>query len=233
MPKKRKKGSFVEESLQQKIRAMNARGEKRVLKTWSRSSTVTPEFVGHTVAVHNGDKFIPVHLTEQMVGHRLGELAPTRTFKGRKLVDKYRFASRGTFSARIHTPHGDFYTSTPTVPSPTSTPEKLATIADYQRARRGFATDASLAEVLGVHRTRLAAWKRGIETPTPENARLLSHVAVTVTELGEFLDPEVIHDWLLTEQITLGGRTPAESLREGRLAEVLYAANASEHGAYT
>ena len=82
MPRSLKKGPFVEESLQKKIRAMNEKGEKRVAKTWSRSSTITPEFVGHTLAVHNGNKFIPVYLTEQMVGHKLGEFAPTRTYRG-------------------------------------------------------------------------------------------------------------------------------------------------------
>ena len=81
MPRSLKKGPFVEESLMKKIRAMNEKGEKRVAKTWSRSSTITPEFVGHTLAVHNGNKFIPVYLTEQMVGHKLGEFAPTRIFK--------------------------------------------------------------------------------------------------------------------------------------------------------
>ena len=90
MPRSLKKGPFVENSLEKKIRAMNEKGEKRVVKTWSRASTVTPEFVDHTLAVHNGNKFIPVYLTEQMVGHKLGEFAPTRTFKGHggKLADK-------------------------------------------------------------------------------------------------------------------------------------------------
>ncbi len=82
MPRSLKKGPYVEESLLRKIDEMNSRGEKRVVKTWSRSSTVTPEFVGHTLAVHNGNKFIPVYLTENMVGHKLGEFAPTRTFRG-------------------------------------------------------------------------------------------------------------------------------------------------------
>ena len=77
-----KKGPFVQESLLKKVQSMNARNEKRVVKTWSRSSTVAPEFVGHTFAVHNGNKFIPVYVTENMVGHKLGEFAPTRTFKG-------------------------------------------------------------------------------------------------------------------------------------------------------
>lgn len=77
-----KKGPFVQESLLKRVRSMNARNEKRVVKTWSRSSTVAPEFVGHTFAVHNGNKFIPVYVTENMVGHKLGEFAPTRLFRG-------------------------------------------------------------------------------------------------------------------------------------------------------
>ncbi len=77
-----KKGPFVQEALQKKVDAMNAKNEKRVIKTWSRASTVLPEFVGHTFAVHNGNKFIPVYVTENMVGHKLGEFAPTRLFRG-------------------------------------------------------------------------------------------------------------------------------------------------------
>jgi small subunit ribosomal protein S19 len=77
-----KKGPYVEESLLVKIRGLNDRNEKKVFKTWSRRSTVTPEFVGHTLAVHNGNKFIPVYITENMVGHKLGEFAATRLFRG-------------------------------------------------------------------------------------------------------------------------------------------------------
>lgn len=77
-----KKGPFVQESLYKKVEAMNAAGEKKVLKTWSRASTIFPEFVGHTFAVHDGRKHVPVYVTEDMVGHKLGEFAPTRTFKG-------------------------------------------------------------------------------------------------------------------------------------------------------
>ena len=77
-----KKGPFVQPSLVQKVTGMNARNEKRVVKTWSRASTVLPDFVGHTFAVHNGNKFIPVYVTENMVGHKLGEFAPTRLFRG-------------------------------------------------------------------------------------------------------------------------------------------------------
>ena len=77
-----KKGPFVEAKLFARIEDMNAKGEKRVLKTWSRSSTIFPEFVGHTIAVHDGRKHVPVYVIEDMVGHKLGEFAPTRTFKG-------------------------------------------------------------------------------------------------------------------------------------------------------
>jgi small subunit ribosomal protein S19 len=77
-----KKGPFVEESLYKKVLEMNNKSEKRVLKTWSRASTIFPEFVGHTFAVHDGRKHVPVYVTEEMVGHKLGEFAPTRLFKG-------------------------------------------------------------------------------------------------------------------------------------------------------
>ena len=77
-----KKGPFVDTPLLEKLEAMNRANEKKVIKTWSRRSTVIPEMVGHTMAVHNGRKFIPVYVTENMVGHKLGEFAPTRLFKG-------------------------------------------------------------------------------------------------------------------------------------------------------
>jgi small subunit ribosomal protein S19 len=86
-----KKGPFVQEALAKKVSVLNASNEKRVIKTWSRASTVLPEFVGHTFAVHNGNKFVPVYVTENMVGHRLGEFAPTRLFRGHtgaKAADK-------------------------------------------------------------------------------------------------------------------------------------------------
>lgn len=77
-----KKGPYVQEVLLKRVEQMNDAGEKKVLKTWSRSSTIFPEFVGHTFAVHDGRKHVPVYVTEDMVGHKLGEFAPTRTFKG-------------------------------------------------------------------------------------------------------------------------------------------------------
>lgn len=82
MARSLKKGPFVEDRLLARVHAMNQRGEKRVIKTWSRASVITPDFVGHTIAVHNGNKFIPVYVTENMVGHKLGEFAPTRIFRG-------------------------------------------------------------------------------------------------------------------------------------------------------
>ena len=77
-----KKGPYVEASLYKKVEALNEKGDKQVIKTWSRSSTIFPEFVGHTFAVHDGRKHVPVYVTEDMVGHKLGEFAPTRTFRG-------------------------------------------------------------------------------------------------------------------------------------------------------
>jgi small subunit ribosomal protein S19 len=82
MSRSLKKGPFVDTSLLEKLESLNRANEKKVIKTWSRRSTVIPEMVGHTMAVHNGKKFIPVYVTENMVGHKLGEFAPTRTFKG-------------------------------------------------------------------------------------------------------------------------------------------------------
>ena len=82
MARSLKKGPFVDGHLRVKMEALNARNVKKVVKTWSRRSTIVPDFIGHTIAVHNGKKFIPVYVTEQMIGHKLGEFAPTRTFKG-------------------------------------------------------------------------------------------------------------------------------------------------------
>jgi small subunit ribosomal protein S19 len=82
MARSLKKGPYIDESLLRKIESLNTTGEKRVIKTWARRSTISPEFVGHTVAIHTGNKFVPVYITENMVGHKLGEFAPTRTFRG-------------------------------------------------------------------------------------------------------------------------------------------------------
>lgn len=81
MPRSVKKGPFVDEKLLRKIREMSSSGERKIIKTWSRRSTITPEFIGHTIAVHNGKRFIPVYISENMIGHKLGEFSPTRIFK--------------------------------------------------------------------------------------------------------------------------------------------------------
>ena len=88
MSRSSKKGPFVEERLMSRIEAMNASGEKRMLRTWSRASTIFPEMVGHTIAVHDGRKHVPVFVTESMVGHKLGEFAPTRTFRSHVRDDR-------------------------------------------------------------------------------------------------------------------------------------------------
>jgi small subunit ribosomal protein S19 len=82
MPRSLKKGPYVHYKLQRKIDAANESGKKKVIKTWARSSMITPDFIGLTIAVHNGKQFIPVYITDNMVGHKLGEFAPTRTFRG-------------------------------------------------------------------------------------------------------------------------------------------------------
>lgn len=82
MPRSVKKGPYIDEKLLKKIRSLNEANQKKMIKTWSRDSTISPEFVGHTIAIHNGKQFIPVLITEYMVGHKLGEFAPTRIFRG-------------------------------------------------------------------------------------------------------------------------------------------------------
>jgi small subunit ribosomal protein S19 len=82
MPRSVKKGPFIEHKLAKKINQLNQSNQKKIIKTWSRASTIVPEFVGHTIAVHNGNKMIPIYITENMVGHKLGEFAPTRIFRG-------------------------------------------------------------------------------------------------------------------------------------------------------
>jgi small subunit ribosomal protein S19 len=88
LPRSLKKGPFVDEKLMKKVRLMIESGEKKIIKTWARGSTIIPEFIGYTFAVHNGKKFIPVYVTENMVGHKLGEFAPTRTFRAHARSEK-------------------------------------------------------------------------------------------------------------------------------------------------
>lgn len=82
MPRSVKKGPFIDVKLMKKVRALNDSGQKKIVKTWSRASTISPEFVGHTIAVHNGKQMVPVYISENMVGHKLGEFAPTRIYRG-------------------------------------------------------------------------------------------------------------------------------------------------------
>ena len=111
-----KKGAFVDDHLSKKVAALNTTREKKVIKTWSRRSTVIPDMVGHTIAVHNGRKFIPVYIAENMVGHKLGEFAPTRIFKGhsgKKAAEAAAAAAAAATGARIGGPPG-----APGVPAP-------------------------------------------------------------------------------------------------------------------
>lgn len=88
MSRSLKKGPFIEPKLLQRVEAMNQRGDKKVIRTWSRASVIFPQMVGHTIAVHDGRRHVPIYITENMVGHRLGEFAPTRTFRGHQMAEK-------------------------------------------------------------------------------------------------------------------------------------------------
>jgi len=120
MARSLKKGPFIDEHLQKKVEAMNREREKKVIKSWSRRSTIIPEMVGHTIAVHNGRKFVPVYISENMVGHKLGEFALTRTFKGhsgKKAAEKA--AALAAAPAPGRAPGG----AAPGTPTPTPTPK--------------------------------------------------------------------------------------------------------------
>src|SRR4026208_44264 len=106
MSRSLKKGPFVDTSLLEKLETMNRANEKKVIKTWSRRSTVIPEMVGHTMAVHNGKKFIPVYVTENMVGHKLGEFAPTRPLKGHRPKSEKAAATAAAAPAGAGAPAG-------------------------------------------------------------------------------------------------------------------------------
>ena len=113
-----KKGPFVDEHLMKKIDLLNRRFEKKVVKTWSRRSTIVPEMVGHTIAVHNGKKFIPVYVTENMVGHKLGEFSPTRTFKGHSVkIAAERAAAAAAAAAPAAAPVGGAAAPKPAAPA--------------------------------------------------------------------------------------------------------------------
>ena len=99
MSRSLKKGPFVEPKLLQRVEAMNQKGEKKVIRTWSRASVIFPQMVGHTIAVHDGRRHVPIYITENMVGHRLGEFAPTRTFRGHQTAEKAAAAAAASSAA--------------------------------------------------------------------------------------------------------------------------------------
>jgi len=115
-----KKGAFVDDHLMKKVAALNSSREKKVVKTWSRRSTIVPDMVGHTIAVHNGRKFIPVYVAENMVGHKLGEFAPTRIFKGhsgKKAAEAAAAAAVAATGARVGGPPGAPGAAPPAAPA--------------------------------------------------------------------------------------------------------------------
>src|SRR5215469_12735679 len=122
MARSLKKGPYIHDSLIKKVAAMNSRNEKRVIKTWSRASTVTPDFVGHTFAVHNGNKFVPVYITENMVGHKLGEFSPTRIFRGHTGVNKAAAATDKKVGLPGSAPAGGAAPAAGAAPAPAAPP---------------------------------------------------------------------------------------------------------------
>jgi len=120
MARSTKKGPFVDSFLQTRVEAMNSRNEKKVLRTWSRRSTIVPEMVGHTIAVHNGKKFIPVYITENLVGHKLGEFSFTRQFKGHSMRAATEVAAR---PAGIPGGPGAIVPSAPAAPAAPAAPK--------------------------------------------------------------------------------------------------------------
>jgi small subunit ribosomal protein S19 len=99
MSRSLKKGPYVEAKLMKRVEAMNQKGDKKVIRTWSRASVIFPQMVGHTIAVHDGRRHVPIYITENMVGHRLGEFAPTRTFRGHQTAEKAAAAAAQTTAA--------------------------------------------------------------------------------------------------------------------------------------
>src|SRR5215204_2755571 len=132
MPRSLKKGPFVDDHLQKKVDAMNAVGDRKVIKTWSRRSTLTPDMVGHTLAVHDGRKHVPVYVTEAMVGHKLGEFAPTRTFRFH--AGQERSGRRSTTTTCRRT------SCTSRAPGPTRARPRSATVPAPAAGARGSAS---------------------------------------------------------------------------------------------
>ena len=126
MARSTKKGPFIDQHLMVKVEGMNQRNEKKVVRTWSRRSTVVPEMVGHTIAVHNGKKFIPVYITENMVGHKLGEFSPTRIFKGHSMKAATETAVRPAAIPGQPTPAGGAAPATPAGGAAPATPAPKA-----------------------------------------------------------------------------------------------------------
>ena len=157
MSRSLKKGPYINVKLEKKILAMNESGKKVVVKTWARASMISPDFVGHTVAVHNGNKFIPVYVTENMVGHKLGEFAPTRTFRGaRKKIsaEKRKEALKTMYFAKLQN-------------VPTS-PRKMRLVADMIRGMEvnkalgvlKFSTKEAAARLEKLLRSAIANWEQ-------------------------------------------------------------------------
>ena len=171
MSRSLKKGPFISVKLEKKVNAMEESGKKAVIKTWSRASMIAPEFVGHTFAVHNGNKFIPVYVTENMVGHKLGEFAPTRTFRGhagnktKNLLNKMGVRKKNSAQARKEALKTQSFAKLTNVPT---SPRKMRLVADLVRGKEvfralgilKFSNKEAAARVEKLLRSAIANWEQ-------------------------------------------------------------------------
>ena len=173
MSRSLKKGPYINVKLEKRILAMNESGKKVVVKTWARASMISPDFVGHTVAVHNGNKFIPVYVTENMVGHKLGEFAPTRTFRGKKIsAEKRKEALKTMYFAKLQN-------------VPTS-PRKMRLVADMIRGMEvnralgvlKFSSKEAAARVEKLLRSAIANWEQKNERKAESGELFVTQIFV-------------------------------------------------------
>ncbi len=204
----RQASPFVDEHLLQKIDAQKEAGERKVIKTWSRRSIIIPDMVGHTIAVHDGRKHVPVYVTESMVGHRLGEFSPVRTFKFRSTSQPAGGDAPPMSVDDVYSPLG--------ISVATSSGEEVSVTAEALAAGRAvevLGSKSSLAAWLGVSRSQPGRWATGVERPSARNAALILDVTyVAERALLVWGSLESVREWLRSEEPLLDGAVPVAVL---------------------
>ena len=188
MSRSLKKGPYINVKLEKKVLAMNESGKKAVVKTWARASMISPDFVGHTIAVHNGNKFIPVFVTENMVGHKLGEFSPTRTFRGhagnkKKESNKMGARKRISAEARKEAQKTMYFAKLNNVPT---SPRKMRLVADMIRGMEvfralgvlKFSNKEAAARVEKLLRSAIANWEQKNERKAEAGELCVSSISV-------------------------------------------------------